>query len=528
MKKITTNNGRRLCSIILTLLIVFGTVTNSIAAWEEMKQSKNVYLNEIWVGQKQCINFYENGEWLRNIAGEGHILWINGNIILYNLYATGYWCYDQYGNCFAINTDSKVMLCKRGSTTFLVDNSITGCTGFIRDGNKIGLMLETNHGNYKLSDLLNGTIGNTHYGTTTTVPSSAPYSYDDIVTQKDSYYYYNYKGREYEYYKFGSSMYCDGKIISQDIEKYGFSYGYFIYVVNTKPSVVYRLPIGKTSEAKEIGRKFESFIYDSSGWIVSVQLEGKTVIVNSNYSNSSNNSSNNNYNYNYGYDYPYVQVLGDYYYYYIGKSKYFQLYFNGTILYYQGTNDIRSDILISSSVDEITFDNNGYIVYSLLSGDVYKLELGKTASSDRKMIGRKFSYFDGQNHISQGYYDTSGKYKDFDQSRYVYDVYPYVENSGDYYYYYKNKNKTYEYYLDRYTLYYDDEILATSVKEVTFSDKGYIIYATTSGYVYSYPVGKTSSSYRKYIGKYFDYFDDDDYMSDGYYDKYDNHVDFDF
>lgn len=55
------------------MLIVFGTVTNSIAAWEEMKQSKNVYLDEIWVGQKQCINFYENGEWLRNIAGEGHI-----------------------------------------------------------------------------------------------------------------------------------------------------------------------------------------------------------------------------------------------------------------------------------------------------------------------------------------------------------------------------------------------------------------------------------------------------------------------
>lgn len=405
MKKITKNSWRRLCSIILTLIIVLGTVTNAIAEWQEMKQSRNVYLNEIWVEQKQCINFYENGEWIRNIAGEGHILWINGNIILYNLYATGYWCYDQYGNCFAINTDSKVMLCKRGTNTFLVDNSITGCTGFIRDGNKIGLLLETNHGNYRLSDLLNGTVGNTNLGTTIT--SNAPYSYDDIVTRRGDIYYYNYRGGEYSYNVLGNKLYCGLDIIEYDVEKFGFSYGYVIYVVKSNPSVVYRLPIGKTSEAKQIGRKFESFIYDSSGWIVSVQLEGKTVNVNSDYANNSNNN-NYNYNYDYGYEYPYVKISGNYYYYYASKSKYYQYYLKNSILYY------------------------------------------------------------------------------------------------------------------------DDEKLETSVKEITFSDEGYIIYATNSGYVYAYPVGEISSSYRKYIGKYFDYFDDDDYMSNGYRDKYDDYVDFDF
>lgn len=525
MKKITTNNGRRLCSIILTLLIVFGTVTNSIAAWEEMKQSKNVYLNEIWVGQKQCINFYENGEWLRNIAGEGHILWINGNIILYNLYATGYWCYDQYGNCFAINTDSKVMLCKRGSTTFLVDNSITGCTGFIRDGNKIGLMLETNHGNYKLSDLLNGTVGNTNQ--TTAVPSLAPYSYDDIVTQYNNYYCYNYNGRQLVYKILGNCLYCDDKLVTSNVDEIAFAYGSVIYVTNLNPSKVYKISVGKVNNSTQIGTKFNGFNYDSKGWVISVQLEGKTVTVNSNYANSSNN--NNNYNYDYGYDdYPCVKISGDYYYYYVSKLKYYKYYLSGSSLYYEGTNNSRSDTLISNFVDEITFNEDGYIVYALSSGKVYKLEVGKTSSSYKKQIGTKFSYFDEYDYMSDGYYDTNDRYINFDDRYDTDEDYPYVEKSGNYYCYYKSNTKNYEYYLKNSTLYYDDERLETSVKEITFSDEGYIIYATTSGYVYAYPVGKTSSSYRKYIGKYFEYFDDDDYMSDGYYNKYDNYVDFDF
>lgn len=527
MKK-SNNIGRRLGSIILALALMLGMTTNVFAGWETYNSgisANGVYLQETWVGGKQCINFWKNGEWVRNIAGEGHTLWINSIPVLYTLYDTQHWCYDQYGNCFAIDNNQKLLLCRVNSTGFVVNNSITGCTGFQRDNNKVGYLLYTNYGNYNLSDLLNGTTGNANSGTTIT--SNAPYSYDDIVTQKDDFYYYNYKGKEYSYNILGNKFYCGLNLIEYDVERFGFSYGYVVYVVKSKPSVVYRLPIGKTSEAKEIGRKFESFVYDSSGWVISVQLEGKTVNVNSNYSNSSNNSSNNNYNYNYGYSYPRVKEENGYYYYYTSTNKYYKYYLRGSSLYYKGTNNSRSDTLITNSADEVTF-YDGYIVYALSSGKVYKLEVGKTSSSYKKQIGTKFSYFDEYDYMSEGYYDTNDRYINFDGRYNTDEDYPYVEKSGNYYYYYKSNTKNYEYCLKNSTLYYDGERLETSVKEVTFSDEGYIIYATTGNYVYSYPVGKTSSSYRKYIGKYFEYFDDDDYMSDGYYNKYDNYVDFDF
>lgn len=533
MKK-SNNIGRRLGSIILALALMLGITTNVFAGWETYNSgisANGVYLQETWVGGKQCINFWKNGEWVRNIAGEGHTLWINSIPVLYTLYDTQHWCYDQYGNCFAIDNNQKLLLCRINSTGFVVNNSITGCTGFARDNNKVGYLLYTNNGNYNLSDLLNGTVSNTNQ--TTAVPSLAPYSYDDIVTQHNNYYWYDYNGRQFTYKILGKCLYCNDELISDDVKKIAFAYGSLIYVTDLKPSKVYKISIGKVNGSTPIGTKFKGFDYDSKGWVISVQLEGKTVNVNSNYSNSSNNSSNNNYNYNYGYSYPYVKVSGDYYYYYASKSKYYKYSWDGSSLYYKGTNNINSNLLISSSVYDITFWN-GYIVYAFSSGKVYKLGLGKGSSSSKKQVGKKpdFSYFDGEGYISEGYYNTDGRYISFDDSSNIDEDYPYVEwyvkNYGNYYCYNKSNTKTYEYCLKNSTLYYDGEKLEKSVKKVTFSDEGYIIYATTSGYVYAYPVGKTSSSYRKYIGKYFEYFDDDDYMSDGYYNKYDDYVDFDF
>lgn len=524
MKK-TNKMVRSFSSVILALVLILGMTASAFAGWETYNggiSSNGVYLQETWYGNKQCINFWKNGQWLRNVAGEGHTLWINDVPILYNLYGTQHWCYDQYGNCFAIDNNKRLLLCRINTTSFVINNSVAGCTGFQRDGNKVGYMLYTDYGQYNLSDLLNGTTGNTNYGTTIT--SNAPYSYDDIVTQKGDLYYYNYKGKEYSYNILGNKFYCGTTLIEYDVDRFGFSYGYVIYVVNSKPSVVYRLPIGKTSEAKQIGRKFEGFNYDSSGWITSVQLEGKTVNVNNNYSNSSNNN-NYNYDYDYVYDYPYVKISGEHYYYYTSKSKCYIYYLKKSSLYYKGTNNTSINTLISNYVDDITFCN-GYIVYALSSGKVYKHRHGSLSSKEQ--IGTKFDYFDGEDYMSEGYYDTNGRYISFDGRYDTDEDYPYVEKSGSYYYYYKSNTKTYEYCLKNSKLYYNDEVLETSVKDITFSKKGYVVCATKSGYVYAYPIGKTSSSYRNYIGRDFDYFDDDDYMSDGYYDEYDDYVYFDF
>jgi len=146
--------------------------------------------------------------------------------------------------------------------------------------------------------------------------------------------------------------------------------------------------------------------------------------------------------------------------------------------------------------------------------------------------------------MSTGYYNTSGSYKEF--SDYYDDIYddreddyPYVEKSGSYYYYYTSSSRYYKYYLTGSTLYYkgtnsssSNTKLATSVDEITFYPDGYIVYSVNDSYdrVYAYPVGKTSSSYKETVGKYFGYFaeDYDDYMSSGYYDEDEDFIDFDF
>lgn len=78
--------------------------------------------------------------------------------------------------------------------------------------------------------MLYGTIGNTRYGTTTTVTSNAPYSYDDIVTQKNDFYYYNYRGKEYSYNILENKFYCELDFIEYDVEKFGFSYLWICYL----------------------------------------------------------------------------------------------------------------------------------------------------------------------------------------------------------------------------------------------------------------------------------------------------------
>lgn len=523
MKK-TNNIGRRLGSIILALALMLGMTTNVFAGWETYNSgisANGVYLQETWIGGKQCINFWKNGEWVRNIASEGHTLWINSIPVLYSLYDTQHWCYDQYGNCFAIDSNQKLLLCRVNSTGFVVNNSITGCTGFARDNNKVGYLLYTNNGNYNLSDLLNG---KNLSGVETGYP---------CVKQEGIYmcYYKNYN----DYYRYsisGSTLVYNGNnsrnmeiALVDFIDHVTFTYGYIVF--SDTNGNVYAIPIGKTSRLYKIklGDRFDYFLESSKNWSSGFYRYGGEYVnfvdkINMNSYNQHDNEYSNEY-------YPFIKHSGDYFYYYVSKSKYYQYYLRGSSLYYKGTNNSRSDTLIAKSVDEITF-YDGYIVYALSSGKVYKLEVGKTSSSYKKQIGTKFSYFDEYDYMSEGYYDTNDRYINFDDRYDTDEDYPYVEKSGNYYYYYKSNTKTYEYCLKNSTLYYDGERLETSVRKVTFSDKGYIIYATTSGYVYAYPVGKTSSSYRKYIGKYFDYFDDDDYMSEGYYDEYYNYVDFDF
>lgn len=417
MKKTLRKNRRYLVTLILTISMMLSMATNVFAGWETYN-SGTVYLEETWVGSKQCINFYTGGQWKRNVAGEGNTLWINSIPVLNNLYSTCYWCFDKYGNTWVINTSQQLLLCKANTTSFVVNNSIVGCTGFQRDSGKVGYLVYTKNGTYSLDDLLNGrnTTYNSGSSYTTNVVSSAPYSYDEIVTKKDNVYKYNYKGEEYCYRILGNRFYCGNAAIEYDVEKFGFSYGYVIYVVKSTPSVVYKLPIGKTSEAKEIGRKFESFNYDNKGWIYSVQLDNKVVNVNSNVSYNNNYNYDDNYNYNR--TYPYVQKSGSYYYYYTSANKYYKYYLSGSTLYYKGTNSSSSNTKLATSVDEITFSPEGYIVYSVNDSydRVYAYPVGKTSSSYRETVGKYFDYFDEEydDYMSYGYYDRYDDFIDFD------------------------------------------------------------------------------------------------------------------
>lgn len=157
------NTARKLLSVILTLAMVFGLSVNAFAAWQPYNggttnngyvAASDVRLEETWVGSKQCINFYKNGQWICNVAGEGNTLWLNSQVIMTTLYNTGYWCFDQWGNCFIIDTAQKLALIRAGSSTVEIHGTMYGCTGFQRNEGKIGYLLYTNNGTYNLADLL--------------------------------------------------------------------------------------------------------------------------------------------------------------------------------------------------------------------------------------------------------------------------------------------------------------------------------------------------------------------------------------
>ena len=420
MKKALRSNGRKAIAAILTFMLVLSMTTNVFAGWATYNgsgySSGNVYLEEKWYGSQQIIHYYSDGNLVRTVAGQANTLWIDSNPILYNLYDTCYWCFDKWGNIFAIDQSQNLLLCRLNTTRFVVNTMVTGCTGFQRDNGKIGYLVYTNNGSYSLEELLRG-------------------------------------------------------------------------------------------------------------------------------NNNNNGNVNNNYNNSYVETYyPYVNKSGNYYYYYTDSNRYYKYYLSGSTLYYKGTNYNSSNTKLATGVKKITFFNDeydeydGYIVYANSSKDVYSYPLGKTSTSYKNTVGKKFSSFAEYNYMSEGYYNTSGNYKDFsDMEDYDLEEYPYVEESGDYYYYYTSSTKYYKYYWDGSNLYYkgtnnssSSVKLSTGVKDITFTYDGYIAYANTSNYVYAYPLGKTSSSYKESVGKYFGYFDDDDYMSEGYYDKYDDYNWFDF
>lgn len=539
MKKIATKSGRKIFSLILAFMLMLGVSSNVFAGWEAYNNgipSSGVYLQETWIGEKQSINFWENGQWIRNVAGESHTLWINSQPILYDLYDTRHWCYDQYGNCFAINTNQRLLFCGRGSTTFSINNDITGCTGFQRDGNKIGYWVNTYNGSYSLSDLLNG--GNSTINNNT--------SYDDLVreypyvkNQDNMFYYYASSSQYYTYCLYDSNLVYKGSntnnnnvLISDDVEDVNFTNGYIVYALNSGD--VYKMRIGSTykSSVQYVGRNYYYFREVYPCWSYCYYNTNCNEI-------TYETEDDDNYNYDDNtYDFPYVKKSGDCnYYYYTSNSKYYQYYLRDSVLYYEGTNNSKSHTKISNSVNKIVFSKDGYIVYSDHNGNVYSYPLGNTSYSYRKEIGTRFSYFDQYNYMSGGYYNTSGRYVDFNSYNNNDDYnsnYPYVKKSGNNYYYYSSNSTHYRYYLSGSSLYYygmnnisDNRRITTSVSDITFSKDGYVVYSTYSGEVYAYPLGEVSSSYRKKIGTECSYFEKYNYMSEGYYNKYDEYITFD-
>ena len=427
MKK--TKEVRSIFIVVLSFMLVLLMPMSAFAQWVEYNstynntnniQTGNVSLSETWSDHKQTISFYSNGQCTRSISAKGNSLWINDQQILYDLYDTCWWCFDQYGNCFAINKNQRLLLCKSGSMGFLIESTIYGCTGFQRDQRGIGYLVYTNSGNYDLGQLLNSS----------NFPRNSPSN------------------------------------------------------INTIPP---------------------------------------------NYNN--NNSV-----------YPYVQNVSDSYFYYKAMNRYYKYYLYRGTLYYQGMNNIgNSNMKITTSVDKITFTRDGYIVYALTSGNVYKLELGKTSSSYAQRIGKnkqRFRYFDESNYMSERYFTTDGDYVYFDESsRNYYDDddddynYPYVEETGNGFIYKKNKSQSYEYYLERSNLYYNDRYgekkIASSVEDFAITRDGYIVYALESGTVYKIRAGVASSNNKKCVGYRFEYFDfTDDGFSEGYYDQDDDYNEF--
>ena len=412
--------ARNLAAFLLIVIMTLSMTTNVFAGWATYNgstyNSGNVYLEEKWIGDRQIIHYYANGSLTRTVSSRGNQLWIDSWPVLNNLYDTCYWCYDKWGNIYVIDAAQNLLLCRSNSTTFVVNTSILGCTGFQRDGGKFGYLVYTNNGSYSLEELLRGNNFNNNFNNTNV-----------------------------------------------------------------------------------------------------------------------NNSVNNSYVQTY---YPYVEQSGTMLYYYESSNKYYIYTFDGSTLYYRGSNGINNYTTLATSVKDVVFQsewNTAYIVYADSKNDVYRYPLGKTSKSYKQQVGERFSDFVEYDYISDGYYNKNGVYKNFDVIDKK-DVYPRVENDGKYYYYYTSSSKYYKYYMSGGTLYYkgtqnvsSNAILARDVEEIIFSDEGYIVYANTSDKVYAFEIGKTSTSYKEYIGNEFDDFEDndDDYMSDGYVDDYDDWIDFD-
>lgn len=548
MKKTLKRNGRKISALILSIVMVFSMAVNVSAAWVNYNQNSVVYLDEIWVGSKQCINYYNNGQWIRNVAGEKHTLWINGNPVLYDLYDTGYWCFDKKGNTFAIDTSRRLLVCKAGSTTFQVNSVITGCTGFQRDNGKVGYLVYTNNGTYSLDNLLNGNYSTYNGGSNTN--SSIGITFPYVQQDGNVYYYYINSTKYFKYFLNNSILYFKGtdskdvnNVVAREVQDITFTNnGYVVCATLNKEVLAYTVSMSPCK--KIIGNNFSYFNENNKIGLGYYNINGSYQAFSS--LNNNNYSNNDYYDNSYDYQsYPYVKKSGSNYYYYTSSSRYYKYYLTGSTLYYKGTNNSSSDVKLASSVDEITFSSDGHIVYATTSNYVYSYPVGKTSASYKETVGKYFSYFheDYNDYMSTGYYNTSGSYKEF--SDYYedvyddYDDYPYVKKSGSYYYYYTSSSRYYKYYLTDSTLYYkgsnssENSIkLATSVDEITFSPDGYIAYSVNDSYdrVYAYPIGKTSSSYKELVGKYFGYFDEDygDYMSSGYYDEDDDFIDFDF
>ncbi len=541
MKKNTVTK-RRMLSVILAVAMAFGLSINAFADWVPYNPGTNgtyanttgAYLQETWIGGKQCINYYNaQGQWQRNIAGEGHTLWLNSQPIMYNLYNTGYWCFDQFGNAWIIDTAKQLYLLKAGSTELLKNTSVWSCTGFQRDAGKIGYLLYSDNGTFELNALLNGTSGNNYNNNNN---NNYNYGSSDYLTQSGNVYYYHTSSQTYSYELKNKYAYCNGRQVASNVTEIGFAKGSFVYVNTSKQ--VYRTSIGSTSKGSLVGSNFKYFIYDNDSWITSMYNGSRNISI---------TSSSSRYDYDNDYDdddeYPYVEKKSGYYYYYRSSGRYYKYSMSGSTLYYRGTTSSSSTSrTIASSVDEITF-TDGYIVYATTSGYVYAMPIGETDTSERIQIGTKFEYFDEEDdYWSNGYYTTADRYVDFedeldyddDDDDYYDDDYPYAKKSGSYYYYYRSSGRYYKYLMSGSTLYYKgtnnssstSRTIASSVDEITFTD-GYIVYATTSGYVYAMPIGETDTSERIQIGTRFEYFDEeDDYWSNGYYTTADRYVDF--
>lgn len=560
MKNALRRNGRNLVSLVLAIIMMLSMTTNVFAGWAAYNNSGTVYLEETWIGSKQCINFYSGGQWKRNVAGESHTLWINSVPVLNNLYETGYWCFDKYGNTWVINTSQGLLLCKADTTTFVINTVVSGCTGFQRDSGKVGYLVYTNNGTYSLEDLLNGKY-NTVNSTASNVNNnnnntSSTELYPYVEQLGYCYYYHVSSTKSYTYYLNDSDLFYLGTndkdsnvYMAKGVQSITFTNKGHIVFANSNASVD-AYPVGKTKASCKIdvGDNFSYFdaVNDISQGYYTISGAYQPFSISS-WGNSNININNNKWEEEEDDEYPYVEKDGKYYYIHTSSTNYYKYYYYNSKLYYYGTRYSSANTLISSSVKNVTFDiHEGYVVYALsnTNGDVYALPFGKTSTTYRVKIGTKYSSFDNYygKYCSKGYTSKTGYYREFAD---YYDdgykeVYPYVEYDydDDYYYIHTSSSRYYVYYLNSSgNLYYkgtnstsSSTKIASDIEEIIFSEEGYIVYVDEDNEVNSLPLGKTSLSYEEYQGNRFSDFDDDDsdYLCDGYINNRGNYIEFDF